>query len=353
MTNRERLWLWLFPLLFVVVFVWLLGPILTPFVVAAGLAYLGDPLVDRLERLKLSRTAAVLVVFAVLTLGFALLVLLLFPVLEHQIRTFIDNLPRYTQWLQERIEPLVQMVLPEAQGLSLEAIRELITEHLGKAGGLARVLFERAFASGTALIAFIANLVLIPVLTFYILRDWDNFTAWVRDLLPRRVQPTVVDLARETDEVLGQFLRGQLLVMLALGLMYTLGLWLIGLDLAVLIGLAAGLVSFVPYLGVIVGLAASSIAMLVQTGGELLPLVWVALVFAVGQMVEGSILSPWLVGDRVGLHPVAVIFAVLAGGQLFGFVGVLLALPVASAVAVLVRYAGRRWRDSRLYLDSE
>lgn len=351
--NRERLWLWLVPLLFVVAFVWLLGPILAPFLIAAGLAYLGDPLVDRLETLRLSRTAAVLLVFAVLTLFFAILVLLLVPLLEHQIRVFVANLPRYAQWLQERIEPLVQMVLPEAQGLSLEAIRELVTEHLGKAGGLARVLFERAFASGTALLAFIANLVLIPVLTFYMLRDWDNFTVWVRDLLPRRIQPTVVELARETDEVLGQFLRGQLSVMLALALMYTLGLWVIGLDLAVLIGLTSGLVSFVPYLGVIVGLAASSIAMLVQTGGELLPLVWVALVFAAGQMVEGSILSPWLVGDRIGLHPVAVIFAVLAGAQLFGFVGILLALPVAAAVAVLVRYAGRRWRDSRLYLDSE
>lgn len=348
-----RYWLWLLPLVAAVAFVWLLGPILTPFVIAAGLAYIGDPFVDRLQTYRLSRTAAVLTVFAALTLAFGLLVLLLFPLLEQQIRTLIENLPRYGQWIQEKIQPLVQAVLPEGQDFDAQALRDLVAEHWGTAGGVASAAFQRVFTSGTALVALVANLVMIPVITFYMLRDWDHLVAWVRDLLPRRILGTATELARETDEVLGQFIRGQLLVMFALGLMYTVGLYLAGLDLAVLIGIGAGLISFVPYLGVIVGLAVSTVAMLVQTGGELLPLVWIAAVFAVGQTVEGAVLQPLLVGDRIGLHPVTVIFAVLAGGQLFGFVGVLLALPAAAAMAVLVRFVGRRWRESRLYLDSE
>ncbi|MDN5862414.1 MAG: AI-2E family transporter [Salinisphaera sp.] len=349
----DRYWLWGVPLVAAVVFVWLLGPILTPFVIAGGLAYLGDPMVDRLERHRLSRSLAVLVVFALLALILALLVLLLFPLLEQQIRTLIENLPRYLQWVQDRIHPWVQGLVPGADGLDIASIRSLIAEHWNQAGGIAAAVVKHAFSSGTALIAFFANLVLVPVITFYLLRDWDRLVARILDLLPRRWVPTVRKLARETDEVLGQFLRGQLLLMVFLGVVYTVGLWLAGLDLAFLIGLISGLVSFVPYLGVIVGLVLSTVAMLVQTGGQLLPLVWVALVFAVGQMLEGAILQPLVVGDRIGLHPVTVIFAVLAGGQLFGFVGVLLALPAAAALAVLVRHVTRQWRASRLYLEEE
>lgn len=350
---RDRYWLWGLPLLFAVLFVWLLGPILTPFVIAAGLAYLGDPLVDRLQTYRFSRTAAVLVVFAVLTVALALLLVLLVPILEQQLRTLIENLPRYLQWLQERIQPWVERIAPNAGALDVATVRTLIVEHWNQAGGLAATVLQHAFSSGTALLAVIVNLVLIPVITFYLLRDWDHFVAWVQDLLPRRVVVTASALARETDAMLGQFLRGQLLLMIALAIIYTVGLWLAGLKLAFLIGVVSGLVSFVPYLGVIVGVTLSVIAMLVQTGGALLPLLWVGLVFAVGQTMEGAVLQPWLVGDRIGLHPVTVIFAVLAGGQLFGFVGVLLALPAAAAIAVVVRHAGRRWRASRLYLEDE
>lgn len=342
----SRLWPWGLCLLGALLLVWLLGPVLTPFVIAAGLAYVGDPLVDRLQRLRLSRTAAVLVVFAVLTLGFGLLVLLLFPVLEQQSRTLIANLPRYGEWLQTRLAPL----LPEGRHFDAASLKSLLNEHWQSAGGVASALFLRAFSSGTAVLALIANLVLIPVITFYMLRDWDHLIARIRDLLPRRVLDTVTALARETDAVLGQFIRGQLLVMAALGLVYTLGLWLVGLDLALLIGLGAGLVSFVPYLGVIVGVLAAGVAMLVQTGDPW-QLLWVLGVFAVGQTLESAVLQPLLVGDRIGLHPITVIFAVLAGGQLFGFVGVLLALPAAAAIGVLVRYAGRRWVASELYLE--
>lgn len=346
--SANRYWLWALPLLAVVAFVYLLGPILMPFVFAAGLAYLGDPLADRLEALKLSRTAAVVVVFATLTLLSAVLLLLLFPVLEQQIRTLIQNLPRYGEWIQRQLQPILGLFLTEGQQLDADSIKKFVADHWGSAGGVASTVFKSAFSSGTALLVLITNLLLIPVITFYLLRDWDRLVAWIRGQIPRRAVGTVSELAAETDEMLGQFIRGQLLVMVSLALVYTVGLWIAGLDLALLIGLGAGLVSFVPYLGVVVGLTASSIAMLVQTGDPL-QLIWIAAIFGTGQLLEGAVLQPLLVGDAIGLHPVTVIFAVLAGGQLFGFVGVLLALPAAAVIAVLVRYAGRRWKQSQLY----
>ena len=202
--------------------------------------------------------------------------------------------------------------------------------------------------SGGKLLGFAASLVLVPVVTFYLLRDWDRLIAWIDEMVPRHNLDLVHRLAREADEVLGAFLRGQLLVMIGLGIIYSLGLWLAGLQLALLIGMVSGLVSFVPYLGFVVGLLSASIAMLVQSQ-ELLPLVWVLLAFTVGQIIESSVLTPLLVGDRIGLHPVAVIFAVMAGAQLLGFIGILVALPVAAVLAVLLRYAKTLWLESALY----
>ncbi len=170
----------------------------------------------------------------------------------------------------------------------------------------------------------------------------------MKDLLPRDIQPVVSQLARDSDEMLGAFLRGQFLVMLALGVIYSIGLWLIGLKFALLIGLIAGLVSFVPYLGLIVGIGIAGLAILFQTG-DAFQLFWVLLVFGSAQMVEGMLLTPLLVGERIGLHPVAVIFAVLAGGQLFGFFGVLLALPVAAVLAVILRHLHDSYKQSRIY----
>jgi predicted PurR-regulated permease PerM len=193
-----------------------------------------------------------------------------------------------------------------------------------------------------------ASFLLIIVVTFYLLRDWDVLVGRVRELLPRKTEPVIVQLAQQSDEVLGAFLRGQLLVMLSLAIVYTSGLMIIGLDLALLIGMMAGLVSFVPYLGFIVGIAAAIIAALFQFQ-EIMPLLYIAIVFGIGQMLEGMLLTPLLVGDRIGLHPVVVIFAVLAGGQLFGFVGVLLALPVAAVIAVVLRYLHAEYKKSALY----
>jgi predicted PurR-regulated permease PerM len=330
---------------------WLLGPVLAPFAAGALLAYLGDPLADRLEALRVPRTAAVALVFAGLFLVLTLVALLILPLLERQIAALANKLPEYLRWAQEHALPLLRDVLGMEESLDLQALGTALKEHWEQAGGFVAALVGSVTRSSGVLVGWVANILLIPVVTFYLLRDWDLLVATIRHLLPRRIEPVVSELATESDEVLGAFLRGQLLVMLGQGVIYSIGLWLVGLDFALLIGMFAGLVSFVPYLGAIVGVLTAGLAAYFQFQ-ELWQLLPVFLVFGVGQLVEGMLLTPWLVGDRIGLHPVAVIFAVLAGGQLFGFLGVLVALPVAAVVMVLLRHTRNEYMRSALYAQS-
>ncbi|HEY8098930.1 MAG TPA: AI-2E family transporter [Methylobacter sp.] len=329
--------------------IYLLTPVLMPFAFAAMLAYLGDPLTDKLETYRLSRTNAVLVVFSVMTLVFVLVLLLLVPLLEYQVEHFVSNLPAYVEWLNETVIPWTQRRFHLGiRPVNLSQIISLIKGHWEQAGGIAATLMSSVSHSSGVIAEWLMNLLLIPVVTFYLLRDWDVVVVKVHDLLPRRVAPTATKLAGEVDTVLSAFVRGQLYVMLALGCIYSIGLWMAGLDLALLIGMLAGLVSFVPYLGSIVGIVMACVAALVQFH-ELIQLVPVAIVFVIGQSLEGMVLTPMLVGDKIGLHPVAVMFAVLAGGQLFGFLGVLLALPVASVIMVLLRHVHDLYRYSDFY----
>jgi predicted PurR-regulated permease PerM len=327
---------------------WVLAPMMKGLRIGAALAYLGDPLVDRLQRWKLSRTAGVSVVFIVLTVAGLLIVLLVLPVLYTQLAALLKRVPEALLWLQNSLLPLLGIALPEGVALDAEGLKSIVTQHWARAGDVAAAIWERVSSNTAALLTALVNLLMVPIVSFYLLRDWDDLVAWVRDMIPPRLLPTVSGLAKETDEVLGSFIRGQLYVMAALGLYYSVGLMLVGLDLALVIGVGAGLISFVPYLGTIVGIAAALTAMFLQTG-EWLPLVWVALVFGIGQVLEGAVLTPNLVGDKIGLHPVTVIFALMAGGQLFGFIGVLIALPTAAVLAVLFRHAKRGWLASRVY----
>ncbi len=351
--SESQKWFLLAGLSFGGVLIYLLAPVLMPFLVAAVLAYIGDPLVDRLEARKLSRTLSVVTVFLTLSLLALLLLIILVPMLERQVALLISKLPQYFQWLQQSAIPAVSERLGfEGPILDLVALQESLREQWQQAGGAVKGVVGVISKSGVTLLAWVGNLVLIPVVTFYMLRDWDILVARVHELIPRRYEAVVARLARASDEVLGAFLRGQLTVMMALGLIYSVGLSIVGLELAVLIGMLAGVVSFVPYLGFIVGIVAAGIAALMQFQ-ELMPLVYVLIVFGIGQMLEGMLLTPLLVGDKIGLHPVAVIFAVLAGGQLFGFVGILLALPVAAVVMVLLRYTHERYVGSSLYAETE
>lgn len=354
MISDSQKWLVLVLAVSCVGLLYLLAPVLTPFLVAALLAYLFDPVVTQLQTRKLPRGVAVTLVLAVLTLLLVLLALWLLPMLEFQVIWLIKQFPHYLDVLQLLLPIWGERLGIDPALLNIAALKQVILENLGsslaKSGDITMTLLTSVSNSGMALLGWLANIVLIPVVLFYLLRDWQGLLARIDELLPRFYQPLVKKLATESDQVLGGFLRGQLSVMLALALLYSLGLWLADLKLALLIGMLAGLVSFVPYLGFIVGIVAASIAMLLQTH-DLMMLLPVLLVFGVGQMLESMLLTPWLVGDRIGLHPVAVIFAVMAGGQLFGFVGILLALPTAAVLAVLLRHAQQQYKTSNLYDD--
>ncbi|HET6430693.1 AI-2E family transporter [Dyella sp.] len=327
---------------------YLLAPVLMPFAVAAMLAYMGDPLADRLEQLGLGRTLAVTIVFVVLLLVTVGALLLLIPLISAQVDDLIRNLPRYVEWVTGTALPWVQAKLYlDPNVFDTGRIIQVVKDHIGSIGSV----LGRLSRSGVGVIMWLTNLVLIPVVAFYLLRDWDRLVAWIDSMLPRSIEPTVAHLARQADSVLGAFVRGQLLVMLGLGVFYGSGLALVGLSVGPLIGMIAGLLSFVPYLGFIIGFGAAVIAVLVQYG-EWTHLLLVCGVFVVGQLLEGYVLVPKLVGDKIGLHPVAVIFAVLAGGYLFGFLGVLLALPAASVMVVVLRYLSERYRLSELYTQT-
>jgi predicted PurR-regulated permease PerM len=328
--------------------VYLLAPVLMPFALAGMLAYLGDPLADRLEKLGLGRTLAVTIVFVVILLLTVGALLLLIPLISRQVDNLIQNLPSYGAWIRDTAVPWVQAKLRlDPHTFDTGRVMDAVKEHIGSIGSVIGKLSR----SGVGVLMWMTNLVLIPVVAFYLLRDWDRLVAWIDAVLPRSIEPTVAHLARESDKVLGAFVRGQLLVMLALGIFYGAGLALVGLSVGPLIGMVAGLLSFVPYLGFIIGFGAALIAVLVQYG-DWAHLLLVCGVFVVGQLLEGYVLVPKLVGDKIGLHPVAVIFAVLAGGYLFGFLGVLLALPAASVILVLLRYLTERYRMSELYTET-
>jgi predicted PurR-regulated permease PerM len=349
--DSSRRWQMLVITLVIGYLIWLLSPVLMPFAVAAMLAYLGDPLANRLQRLGMSRAWAATVVFVVLLLVLIGVLLLLIPLISRQIENLIENLPRYAQWAQQTAWPWIQQKLHlDPRMFDSDQLLVAFKAHMGTIGGFATSVLGKVSRSGMDIVLWLTNLVLIPVVAFYLLRDWHRLVGMIDRMLPRWIEPTIAHLAHESDKVLGAFVRGQLLVMLALGVFYGAGLSLVGLSVGLLIGIVAGLLSFVPYLGFIVGFGAAIIAVLVQYG-DWTHVLLICGVFAVGQLLEGYVLVPRLVGGKIGLHPVAVIFAVLAGGYLFGFLGVLLALPAASVIMVLLRYLLERYRLSELYTE--
>lgn len=353
MISDSQKWLLLAAVVLTGVLLYLLAPVLTPFFAGALLAYLGDPLVDRLERRRVSRSVSVVIVFAFMLLAGFLTLLVVVPMLERQLHALVGGIPRGLEWLQGALAPRVAAMLGvDVIDFDIEGIRRALLEHWRQVGSLAGQFVKHLTRSGQVVLGWVSYLLLIPVVTFYLLRDWDRLVEAIDTLLPKHIQPTVARLAREIDAVLAEFLRGQVSVMLALAVLYTIGLWIVGLDLAFFVGMLAGVVSFVPYLGVIVGVVVAGFAAFLQFG-DVWHLAAVAAVFGVGQMIEGMVLSPLLVGDRIGLHPVAVIFAIMAGGQLFGFMGVLLALPVAAVLVVLLRHARERYIESSLYQDND
>jgi predicted PurR-regulated permease PerM len=326
---------------------YLTAPILSPFLFSAILAYICLPLVDRLAR-RLPRWLAVAIVLFLLVTVLCVLVLILVPMVERQFSALLEKMPDYLEWARARLLPWLSGTLGIEIDLDLEHARRAITEHLRSDTDVFRILLPRITSGGVLLVGFFTAVLLVPVVLFYFLRDWHGIVARLAELVPRRLHAEAAKIFREIDRVLGEFLRGQISVMLIMSLYYAVALWIAGLEYALPIGILSGLLVFVPYLGALVGLLLGTLAGFNQFD-HLTGLVGVWAAFAVGQAVEGMVVTPWLVGDRIGLHPLAVIFALLVFGHLFGFFGVLLALPVSAALLVVLRHLRGRYLESDLY----
>lgn len=332
---------WLSFLVVAALLLYLLSPILTPFVAAGIFAYICNPPVQRLSAWKIPRTLAVVLVMCGLLLLLAVLLLIMLPLLEKEIGRFVTRLPDWIETARLRLLPVLQQWAgPDLQWDS-QAVKDMLLSHWKSAGGVAAKLLPWLGSSGGAIIAVLINLLLIPVAMFYLLRDWNQLVKRVDDLLPRHFHVKFNEILVEVDRILAEFLRGQISVMLLMSAYYSIVLWLAGLEFALPIGIVAGMLVFVPYLGMIVGLMLATLAAVMQFP-SFSGVLWVWGVFGAGQLIEGMVVTPWLVGERVGLHPLAVIFALLAFGQLFGFFGVLLALPLSAILLVALRH-GKVW----------
>ena len=339
----------LFALLMIAMLLWLLSPILAPFLAAAILAYILDPLVSNLEKKGVSRAVATGAAVMALLLAVVLLLLIVIPLFFKEIAQLVELFPNLVEQLKTRTVPWLNAKLGTAISLDPSAFRQFVADNLTDASGIARKLFSSVSVGGLAVVGFLINLLLIPVVLFYLLRDWAVFLGHVDRLIPRRIHPAVSVVTREIDAVLSEFLRGQVSVMLIMAVFYVVGLWLVGLDFALPVGLITGLLVFVPYLGSGTGLVLGTVAAVLQFPSDINSVTMVWVVFGAGQLLEGLFVTPRLVGNRIGLHPVAVIFALLAFGQVFGFFGLLLALPASAAILVGLRHLNAHYESSALY----
>lgn len=354
MTPSRNAIVWIGGLVVFIVLVWLLSSVLMPFVAGMVIAYLLDPLADWLERLGASRTLATTLLTILFILLFLGGIVLLVPVVTSQFRALADALPGFIETAWSRFGPLVEDLRARFNLSTPDELQQALASYAGSVGEWAAGLLTGLASGGAALLNIVSLLVITPVVSFYLLRDWDRLVATVDGWLPRRHRDTIRGLLDEIDASIAGFLRGQVSVCVLLGVFYGLGLAALGLTGGLLVGLLAGLVSFIPYVGSITGFIASIILAAVQFGlGDILMLGLTAGLFFVGQFIEGNFLTPKLVGEKVGLHPVWVIFALLAGGSLFGFLGVMLAVPVAAAIAVLMRFALQKYLESPLYAGDQ
>ncbi len=327
-----------------------LGAVLTPFLVGAILAYLGNPIVNRCERAGMPRTIGTLIAVALLMLAILALVVVIVPLVQAELGLMIRRLPELGERFTRDVAPWIEQKFGIAVAIDLDTAKELVASNLDSARDLSLKLLSGVKSGGLLLIGLVINIVLIPVVMFYLLRDWNDFAIRLFDLVPRRWAAATRGIAHDIDHVLAEFLRGQVLVMLSLAVYYAIALSAVGLRFAFPIGLLTGLLVFIPYVGFGLGLVLAMLAALLQWNG------WpgflaVAGVYGVGQIIENYVLVPYLVGDRIGLHPLAVIFALLAFGQLFGFAGVLLALPISAALLVALRRVRAAYVASPLYRE--
>jgi predicted PurR-regulated permease PerM len=346
--SASQLRFWLILLVVTLLCVYLLRSVLLPFVAGMAVAYLLDPVCDRLEKWKLSRTWATAIVTVIFVLLCVLVLLLVIPLVVSQLATFIERAPEYLAAIQREVAVMMEFVRDRLAPGTEEKVRALLSGSTEKLFAWATSVLGGIVSGGVAFFNFVALMVITPIVAFYLLRDWDRMVDKADDWLPRKHQATIRRLAKEVDETLAGFLRGQGAVCLSLAIFYAVGLSLAGLDFGLVVGLIAGFLSFIPYVGSLVGLFLS-VGLALAQFDDWISVGIVAVVFFIGQAIEGNFLTPKLVGERVGLHPVWVMFALLAGGALFGFVGVMLAVPVAAVVGVGVRFGISQYRLSSYY----
>jgi predicted PurR-regulated permease PerM len=348
MPSERQVVFWLAALAVIVLLLWLLSQILLPFVAGAAIAYLLTPVTDRFERLGVNRLAAALSMITLVVMAIVLLILLVAPILGGQLSSFIDNIPGYVTRLQSLLSDPSRPWLQKILGASFSAdksVGDLVTQGVG----WLTTFLQSLWSGGRALFSLFSLVVVTPVVAFYLIYDWHRMLRTADSWIPVNQRETVRQLAREVDAAIAGFVRGQTAVCLILGSFYAVALTLSGLNFGLLIGLISGVITFIPYVGSMTGLILALGVAVAQFWPDYSSILMVLGIFLVGQFLEGNLLAPKLVGESVGLHPVWLIFALLAFGYLFGFVGLLVAVPLAATIGVLVRFALRRYLESSLY----
>lgn len=348
--KHNNVYVWLLILTIFCFAVYALRSVLLPFVAGIVLGYLFDPMASKFEKWGMSRTLATILVFLVVIIVAVPSILLIFSVIDSQLTMFVEAAPVYISSFIKKAEPIMLDLHNKFPTLELNSLPEIIKNNLTNGLQFGGKLLKGIISNGFALINLLSLILITPVVAFYMLRDWDTFVKKVDNLLPRKSKNTIREQFKLIDKALSGFIRGQLSVCLILGAYYSLGLHMVGLELGLLVGFLAGIISFIPYVGSISGFLISIILASAQFG-DMTKIIEVVAVFAIGQFVEGNFLTPKLVGDNIGLHPVWVMFALLAGGVLLGFLGLMIAVPVAAIIGVLCRYAINNYKNSSLYLE--
>ncbi|MCC3305950.1 AI-2E family transporter [Sneathiella sp. HT1-7] len=349
MTLKQHMRFWAIALVVFIIFLVLLSNILLPFVLGMAVAYFLDPVADRMEEVGLNRTAATAIIIGVFLIFVILALMLLVPVIFEQIFGLLNNLPTYYQSLHDFFLPIIDRFVDIPALQESDEFKNTIGQYVGEAVKGLGSLSKNIVGGGLAVVNMVTLLVITPVVAFYLLRDWDHIIARINSWLPRKNAHQVRKLAQQIDDVLAGFVRGQSTVCLLLAIYYGVALMATGLEFGLVIGIITGLISFIPFVGAIIGFIASVGVALVQFWPDFIMIGIVGAIFVVGQVLEGYVLTPNLVGEKVGLHPVWVMFGLLAGGSLFGFVGVLLAIPMAAVVGVVSRFAIDQYLQSPLY----
>lgn len=352
MSIQRQAIIWALLIAVFAILLWLLKGILLPFVAGMAIAYFLDPLADKLEKYGLSRLAATALITVFFLVIAVVLMIVLVPVLYNQLIALVEIMPRLLQRGQEWLITVGDGRLGRLLGVQGADVEQAISASLGGSLDWLVTFLSSVGTQGLQIVALISLIVVTPVVAFYLLLDWDRMVEKIDGLLPRDHQETIRRLAREINEVLSGFIRGQVIVCVVLGLIYAVGLTLVGLRFGLIVGIMAGVISFIPYLGTILGFVVSAALALFQFAPDYISVGLVIGVFVIGQLIESNYLSPKLVGDRVKLHPVWVMFAIFAFTALFGFVGALLALPIAAALGVIARFGIAQYRQSRLYLGA-